>query len=180
MSVARLLSSVRIIDIFWTRTSFARAAPPVLVSLLLIVATPPSASSGELEDALAACFPAALEGWIAEPVIVDAAKTNLENHELWAARVYKQSPGEGEIKIKVYNSRWCCWLVNFSGDLEKMKIKEKKAGLDEQKTDAIVYVRLNRQVVLSVEAEKIPVLAQTAERFASEIDCDKLKAVIFH
>ena len=112
-------------------------------------------------------------------MLVDAAKTDLKAHEIWASRQYKQTEGGGEVDIKIQRSRWCCWLINFSGDLKKTTVKGRKAGTDEQRDESTIYVRVKKHLVVSIQAENLPQPAQVADRFASGIDYDKLEALVY-
>jgi len=152
--------------------------PLVLFFLIFCLQPEPCLADAELAEALAGCLPAPEEGWIAEPVVVEDEKTDLGAGKIWASRQYRQTDGRGEVDIKVHKSRWCCWLISFSGDIRKITVKGRKAGLDEERDESTVHVRLRKQIVVSVQAENLPASAEAARKFASAIDYDKLEALI--
>ncbi len=133
------------------------------------------ASMEDLGLDLTSCLPMAPDGWMADPLDIDERITNLVVGKIDASREYNESEDKGEVEIHIRTSAWCCWLVNFSGDLEKLEIQGRKAGLDPKKNKAVLYVALTHNVVVIFEAHKMSNAVEAVKYFASKTDLDCLK-----
>jgi hypothetical protein len=128
-----------------------------------------------LAQDLAACLPPPPEGWNAGPVEIDARITDLKKEKIDASREYTETGGKAEMDVTIRTSSWCCWLVTFSGDLEKLTVQGRKACLDPKKNKAVLYVSLTPGSVVTFEADNMEDAAQAVQDFASITDFDCLK-----
>jgi hypothetical protein len=128
-----------------------------------------------LAQDLAACLPDPPEGWNAGPMEINAKLTKLKEGKIDAAREYTEVGGKAEMEIGIRTSRWCCWVVTFSGDLEKLEIQGHKACLDPKKNKALLYVSLTPGSVVTFEADNMTDAAQAVVDFAAITNFDCLK-----
>jgi len=169
-----------------TRSVLARPPVPLhlpALALLLGAALLSGCASGEksvqdlasLAGELSTCLPAPPQGWVAEATGVDQRVTDLDEGKLEAMREYAEIDGKGEMEINVRTSPWCCWLVNFGGDLVPLTIQGRKAGMDPKKNKAVLYVTLTYDTVVIFEADNMPNAEEAVKYFASKTDFDCLK-----
>jgi len=130
---------------------------------------------GLLARDLTACLPPPPDGWEVRAMEINEETTRLDKGKIDAARDYVQTGGQAEMEVSIRTSRWCCWLVVFSGDLQETKIQGRRAGLDARKNKAVLYVPLTHEIVVTFEADNMENAADTVMDFAQITDFDCLK-----
>jgi hypothetical protein len=127
---------------------------------------------------LTACLPEPPEGWQVEAMEINEKITDLGKGKIDAALEYREIDGEAEMEIDVRTSRWCCMMVIFSGDLQKLTVQGRKAALDARKNKSVLYVTLTHEIVVIFEADNIKTAEQLVQDFASMTDFDCLEKQI--
>ncbi len=128
-----------------------------------------------LAQDLTTCLPEPPEGWEVETMEVSEKITNLDKGKIDAALEYGEIDGKAEMEIDVRTSRWCCMMVVFSGDMQKLTIQDRKAALDARKNKAVLYVALTHEIVVIFEADNVKTAEQMVQNFASVTDFDCLE-----
>jgi len=124
---------------------------------------------------LTVCLPPAPDGWEVAAMAINEKITNLGKGKIDASLEYAEIGGPAEVEIGVRTSRWCCMMVVFSGDMQKLTVQGRKAALDARKNKSVLYVMLTHEIAVIFEADNIENSEQLVQDLAEVTDFDCLE-----